>query len=359
MLKLKIKSNIKDYQVFFIDDLKKQIHFLLENYSTHFLIDINIWKKYKEELKEIKLAQSVKYFDALEKNKNIKEVSKYVEFLLEKNIQKKHKVIVIGGGLVQDIGSFTCHIIKRGIEWIFIPSTLLSMSDSCIGAKSGINVGKYKNQIGSFHPPIDIYIYSGFLKSLHKNDFINGIGEITKHSLIKGGDSYSTLETELEKIHQDQKTAKKIIFNSLLIKKEIVEEDELEKGLRKLLNYGHTFGHALEGYTKNKIPHGLGVLIGMDMANYISLERKLLKEQEFNKIHQLLKKFIQIKIIPIKDLDLYMKYLSTDKKVIGNAVDAILCNGIGKIKIIRVNLDNQLKNNIKNYIEYFKYDQSK
>ncbi len=359
MLKLKIKSNIKDYQVIFIEDLKKLIHDLVVKYPTHFLIDVNIWNKYKKELSEIKVAESVKYFDALEKNKNLKEVNRYIEFLLENKIQKRHKMVVIGGGLVQDIGSFTSHILKRGIDWIFIPSTLLSMSDSCIGAKSGINVGKYKNQVGSFHPPIEIYIYSGFLKTLHKNDFINGIGEITKHALIKGGDSYSNIKKELGKIHFNYKVAKKIIFNSLLIKKEIVEEDELEGGLRKLLNYGHTFGHALEGYTKNKIPHGLGVLVGMDIANYISVKRKLLSEVEFNEIHKLLRKFIQVKKIPIKDVDLYMKYLSTDKKAIGNSVDAILCKGIGKIKIIRTDLDHRLKNNIEDYLKYFNYDKSK
>ncbi len=353
MFKLKIKSTIKDYQVIFINNLKKLIHDLMINNTTHFLIDKNIWKKYEKELKEIKSAKSLKYFNAIEKNKTLVEVHKYIKFLLENRIQKKHRVIVIGGGLVQDIGSFTSHIIKRGIEWIFIPTTLLSMADSCIGAKSGINIGKYKNQVGSFHPPIEIYIYSGFLKTLHKDDFINGIGEITKHALIKGGEIYSNLESKLEKIFLDQKVAEKIIFNSLLIKKEIVEEDELEKGLRKLLNYGHTFGHALEGYTKNKIPHGLGVLIGMDMANYISMQRKSLSLQEFEKIHVLLKKFISVKKIPINDVDLYIKFLLTDKKVIGNEVDAVLCEGIGKIKIIRINFDKQLSNNIEGYLRYF------
>lgn len=359
MLKIKIKSNIKDYQVIFINDLKEQINSLIGNYSTHFLIDINVWKKYKKELSQVKLAKSANYFDAVEKNKTLEGTQKYIEFLLENKIQKKHKIVVLGGGLVQDIGSFTSHIIKRGIEWIFIPTTLLSMADSCIGAKSGINIGKYKNQVGSFHPPIEIYIYSGFLNTLSKDDLINGIGEITKHALIKGGKAYVNLEKELDKIYSNKNAAEKIIFDSLLIKKEIVEEDELEKGIRKLLNYGHTFGHALEGYTKNKIPHGLGVLIGMDLANYISMKRKLLALKEFEKIHTLLKKFISVKKIPIKNVDLYIKFLLTDKKVAGNAVDAILCKGIGKIKIIRINFDKQLTDNIKEYLKYFNYDQSK
>lgn len=359
MLNLKVKSNIKDYKVFFIKNLKELIHSLVTNNTTHFLIDMNVWKKYKKELKEVKLAKSVKYFDAIEKNKTLNGIHKYIEFLLENKIQKKHKVVVLGGGLVQDIGSFTTHILKRGIDWIFIPSTLLAMSDSCIGAKSGINVAKYKNQVGSFHPPVEIYIYSKFLKTLQKIDYINGIGEIIKHNLIKGGKMYSNLQKKLEIIYPNQKMTEEIIFNSLLIKKEIVEKDELEKNLRKLLNYGHTFGHALEGYTRNRIPHGLGVLIGMDLANYISMKRKLLTLQEFEQIHVLLKKFISVKKIPIKDVNLYIKFLLTDKKSIGNAVDAILCGGIGKIRIERINFDKQLKNNIEDYLKYFNHDQNK
>ena len=121
------------------------------------------------------------------------------------------------------------------------------------------------------------------------------------------------------------------------------------------MNYGHTFGHALEGYTKNKIPHGLGVLIGMDLANYISMKRKLLTQQEFEKIHALLKKFISVKSIPINNVDLYIKFLSTDKKVVENKVDAILCKGIGKIKIIRIVFDKELNNNIQSYLKYFNH----
>lgn len=355
MQKLSIKSSIKDYEVVFIENLHKQIQELTKKYITHFLIDENVARQYKKELHHIANAKSVTYFNALEKHKNLKAVHTLIETLLEYKIQKKHKLVVIGGGLVQDIGSFTTHILKRGIDWVFIPTTLLSMSDSCIGAKSGINVGKYKNQVGAFHPPIEIYIYSGWLKTLSDSDFINGIGEIIKHALIKGGTFYFTLEETLRKIYSDKKATENIIYESLLIKKEIVEEDELEKGIRKLLNYGHTFGHALEGYTKNKIPHGLGVLIGMDMANFISVQRKFLKETEFNKIHSCIKAFIPVKKIPIADVDLYLQYLSTDKKVVGKKVDAILCKGIGEIEIIRIGLDKELRNNIISYLKFFNH----
>lgn len=227
------------------------------------------------------------------------------------------------------------------------------MGDSCIGSKSGINIGKYKNQVGSFHAPTEIYIYSKFLKTLPKTDILNGIGEIIKHGLIKGGLSFNKIKDGLNNLQKSQKIAEEIIYQSLLIKKEIVEEDEYEKGVRKLLNYGHTFGHALEGYTKNKIPHGIGVLIGMDIANFISMKRGLLSEKEFNEISKLIRKYIPYKKLKADDVNLYMNFLKRDKKVIGNEVNAILCKGLGKIEIIRIKLDSCLCTNIKSYLKYF------
>ncbi len=347
MRNIKIKSSIKDYEVIFIKNLNNLTNELVKKYRCHFLIDKNIWNLYKDNLKlGVSLAKSVNYFEAVEKNKTLNEVNKYVYFLLDNGIQKQDKVVVIGGGLVQDIGSFTSHIIKRGIDWVFVPTTLLSMVDSCIGAKSGINIGGFKNQVGSFHPPIEIYINISFLNTLSEVDSINGIGEIIKHALIKGGVFYSDLE-------KNSKVTEDVVYKSLLIKKEIVEKDELEKNIRKLLNYGHTFGHALEGYTKNKIPHGLAVLMGIDLANFISMKRGILLKDEFLRIHLFIKKFISFKTFPVDNIDLYMKFLKTDKKVIGDEVDAILCEGIGKISVVRLKFNKEFKKDIEDYLVYF------
>jgi len=249
------------------------------------------------------------------------------------------------------MGSFTSHIIKRGIDWIFIPTTLLSMVDSCIGSKSGINIGKYKNQVGSFHPPIEIYIDVSFLKTLPKKDMINGIGEMVKHVLIKGQKPYEELLKNVGNINE------KMIHDSLLIKKEIVEEDELEKGRRKLLNYGHTFGHALEGYTNNKIPHGLGVLIGMDMANYFSVKRGMLKKEKFDMLHLEISKLVGRHVL-MSDIKKYIEFLKMDKKVVGDSVDAILCKDVGNICIERIKFDKELIKNISDYLDFIN-DKSK
>ncbi|OGK24232.1 hypothetical protein A3A46_01655 [Candidatus Roizmanbacteria bacterium RIFCSPLOWO2_01_FULL_37_13] len=353
MKNIKVHSVFRDYEVEFIEDLKGLIKSLNKNYRTHYLIDQGVWKFYKAKLEEVKKGNSIYPFEAVESKKTLEEVLNYVKFLLEKKVQKKDVIVVIGGGLVQDIGSFTAHILKRGVEWIFIPTTLLAIADSCIGSKSGINVGKYKNQVGSFHPPSHIYIYSAFLKTLPKLMILDGIGEIVKHALLKGGKSYKSIKDNLRFLPSDIKKSEKVIYDSLLIKKEIVEEDELEKNIRRLLNYGHSFGHALEGYTKNAILHGVAVTIGMDMANYISMKRGFISQKEFAEISKVLRDYIPYKELKIDDLDTYMEFLSRDKKVVGEELNAILCKGIGKIKIIKVKLNDQLRKELQNYLAYF------
>lgn len=317
---------------------------------SHILIDKKIYSLYGTLLNLQKIGLSKYLIDVKEKNKSIESVAKYTQFLLRRGVHKNHTIVVIGGGLVQDIGSFTSHILLRGIDWIFFPTTLLSMSDSCIGAKSGINVGKYKNQIGSFHPPKRIYIILNFLKTLPRDMIFDGNGEIIKHAIIKGGQNFEYLTKHLSEIQYNKQIASRIIYDSLLVKKDIIEEDEFDKGRRKLLNYGHTFGHALEGYTKNKIMHGVAVSIGMDIANYISLKRGLLSQKEFDRMSQILHKNIPYENLPIKNMDSYMDFIWHDKKVINNEVFALLCRGIGKVEIVRVGLDNNLRRNISDYI---------
>ena len=182
---------------------------------------------------------------------------------------------------------------------------------------------------------------------------LDGIGEIVKHALLKGGKSYHNIKNNLHHLPKDIKKSEKVIYDSLLIKKEIVEEDELEKNTRRLLNYGHSFGHALEGYNKNAVPHGIAVTIGMDMANFISMKRGLISQEEFEEISKFLRDYIPYKEFKIDDLDTYMEFLSRDKKVVGDELNAILCKGIGKIKIIKIKLDSQLKNEIKSYLKHF------
>lgn len=353
MKQISIQSQIFEYPVIFEKDLSARLKELHKKYNLHLLIDKSIWNSYKELFNNKKNYTSLKIFDPIENKKNISEISSYIEHLLKHKIHKDHKLLVVGGGLVQDIGSFTAHILFRGVDWIFVPTTLLAMADSCIGSKSGINVGKYKNQVGTFHPPTKIFIYLSFLDTLPPSEVVNGVGEIIKHALIKGGVSFDFLSKNIEHIVKDKKITQEIIYQSLLIKKEIIEKDEFEKNIRKVLNYGHTFGHALEGYTKHEIPHGVGVLIGMDLANYISAKKEMLSLSDFNKIHNLIIQHTKFHNVRLKDYESYMDFLLHDKKVIGQEVSAILSNGIGKIEIVKTKVDSRLKSYIKEYFKEF------
>ena len=139
----------------------------------------------------------------------------------------------------------------------------------------------------------------------------------------------------------------------MLIKKQIIEKDELEKNVRKLLNYGHTFGHALEGYTDHKMAHGIGVLIGMDLANFISLKEKIMSTSNFNKIHNYIFPYISTYMVKVTDYNKYMKFLSRDKKATEGELNALLSERIGKVKIVRIKLDTKLKNYIKEYFNTY------
>lgn len=350
MQTFQVRSTFKTYDVVFTRSLAKELRSISSQQPTHLLIDSRV-HAHHEQLFHAQHFASKRVYVARERYKNLTGIDRYCQYLLSHNAQKGHMILVVGGGLVQDIGSFSAHILKRGMQWVFVPSTLLSMADSCIGGKSGINVGKHKNQVGAFHPPSRIVIHPQFLATLSPQDRINGIGEILKHALIKGGSTYKRICDLLPAIPKDVLKTEQCITLSLMIKKEIVETDELDNGMRKLLNYGHTFGHALEGYTNNSIPHGLGVLIGMDMANYISFRRGLVSKNEFESISREIWKYIPIVDIPVVSVSRFMKFLLKDKKAEGDAVQALLCTGIGRVVIKRVSIDRQLAADIRSYIQ--------
>lgn len=354
MKTLSINSQSGVYQVLFSDKIVDIFSQINEISACHIIADRNVWKLYSKAFSYINdQASSVYLLNPLEKYKNLDSVSKYIEFLLKNKINKKQKIVVIGGGLVQDIGSFTAHIIKRGVTWIFVPTTLLSMSDSCIGGKSGINISNYKNQIGAFNPPKAIHISNELLETLPKSQILNGIGEIIKHAIINGGKSFFEVKRLLNKYLSSGILDYVLIYKSLMIKKSIVEEDEFDTGRRSLLNYGHSFGHAIEGYTLNKIPHGIAVTIGMDMANYISWKRGYLTESEYEELTIFLRKYVPYKSIQIADSKKYINFLSQDKKVSNKQLSAILCSGIGKLITVRINLDQQLDQEIHDYCQNY------
>lgn len=274
--KLVIKSNIKNYDVLF-EENAKFIEDLPNNPNMVFIVDEKVWHLYKETylkpLPETKLI----VLRVSEEIKNIDSVlSLYTEIM--KFAPKKNMTIVsFGGGIIQDITGFVASTLYRGVNWLFIPTTLLAQDDSCIGAKTSLNFLRYKNLIGSFYPPSTVYIYPGFLNSLSYLDFYSGVGEMAKLHAMDGESSLLAFIDSLPELdRKNPAVLLNCIQKCLVIKKDYIEKDEFDTGRRNMLNYGHCFGHALETATDYAIPHGQAVLLGMMLANEAAVSRGLL-----------------------------------------------------------------------------------
>jgi 3-dehydroquinate synthase len=276
-----------------------------------------------------------------------------IKTLIERNIKKNDVLIAIGGGIIQDINGFIASILFRGIDWHFYPTTLLAQADSCIGSKSSINIGEYKNQIGTFYPPSQIISDVGFLETLPVAEIKSGIGEILHFFFIAGSDLLVTLSDNYEKLLRKPQLLKHYIQESLGIKKKIVEIDEFDKDKRNLFNYGHTFGHAIEAISDYSIPHGQAVTMGMDIANFISLHLKYLNKDIYDLMHQILAKNMPaFKLVDAK-MDDYIKFLSKDKKNVGNNLVCILSSGPGAMHKTQVPLNDKLKEMISAYFNTY------
>jgi 3-dehydroquinate synthase len=342
-----IKSSPYNYTVKFIEDKTLRLVLLKNrniNKKKNFLfVDNNVDKIYKEKLwkKDHTLT-----LIANEENKTINSSLFVIDLLNKNNFTKKEILISIGGGITQDVTAFARSIFKRGINWTYFPTTLLSMADSCIGAKSAINYGGTKNLIGLFSAPKEVYINTSFLKTLDKRDVLSGYGEIIKLCIV-GGES--TLE-EFKKVKDLQKKdllfkIEVLIKTALIVKKAVITEDEFENNIRKALNYGHTIGHAIEPIVKYKIPHGIAVLIGMFVENCISNEYGYLDSESCNYLNKNIIDYIDQKSLNyFKSLDTkeLLHNMKKDKKNELNNISFAVPVAIGHFKILQLKNDKKL-----------------
>ena len=276
------------------------------------------------------------YFNATEKNKNQKSVDRILSVLLKKSFNRNDCVISIGGGITGDVSGFAASIFKRGLKFINIPTTLLSQVDSSIGGKTGVNTMYGKNLIGSFYQPYLVISDTNFLKSLPKRELVCGYGEILKHALIIDKKFFLFLNKHGAKVLSlESSMIKKAIYKSCLIKKKVVETDEKEKNIRKILNFGHTFAHAYEatlGYTK-KLNHGEAVILGIGTAAKFSLINKFLNINEFrlieNHIANLALPNNISEFFSILDLNKIISFMKKDKKNTSNKINLVLLKKIG------------------------------
>ena len=322
-----IHSRFKDYKVDLVDNFAF-IDELIQTSYAQFVIDNNVYRLYENLFKDIP-ADRLIVLESLETIKTIDSVLQICEKMTDIPAKRNTHLISIGGGIIQDITGFVASSLYRGIKWTFVPTTLLAGCDSCIGGKSSLNFMKYKNLLGSFYPPDRIIICPEFFKTLTTKDFESGLGEVVKFNIMAGPDGVDYIDGELDNLlSRNSASLKMCIEKSLQFKKTFIEIDEFDRGERIKLNFAHTFGHGIESVTDYAIPHGTAVAIGMIMADYISMERKLITEEFCFKCEKVLQRIIHIDYdLSLISFDEYIKAIRKDKKQVNDQITAVLLSG--------------------------------
>ena len=286
-----------------------------------------------------------------EKNKSFNSVLKIWDFLNRNNVKSSDLLFVLGGGMLTDLAGFAASTYKRGIEFIYLPTTLLAMADASIGGKTGFNYQFFKNNIGTFMLPKAVFLDTTFLETLPKIELDSGMAEVYKHSIIGDVDLWNYLKVKSKGLDLDY-----IIQSSKNLKLEIVNKDPYEKNIRKKLNFGHTTGHAIESYlVESNTPtlHGFAIAKGMIIESFIAKKENQLSENCFQEIKTVLtnkfKFYINFKI----DSEAIIKLMLTDKKNTKNTINFSLPTKIGEVT---VNHEIELKKVESYLIEFFQND---
>jgi len=337
-----IQSHRGPYTLSFDEDALTSVNLSALD-SRHFIVDEKVAGLYAQELRGVLSSASVLRIEATEENKSLDKFPAYVEQLVAQGVRRGHLLVAIGGGIIQDITCFLAATLLRGLEWHFYPTTLLAQADSCIGSKSSINVGKIKNVLGTFTPPRQITISTRVLTTLDDRDVRSGVGEMLKVHGIDGPASFDCIAADYPRLTTDGETLRRYIRRSLEIKRAIIEQDEFDRGIRNVMNYGHSFGHAIESATDFAIPHGIAVTIGVDMANYVAARTGRMDVRHYSRMHPTLAAnfagFEQAEI----PFDSFMSALGKDKKNTGSKLNLILPDADARVSRVQYSNDAQFQ----------------
>lgn len=279
-----------------------------------------------------------------EGSKCLAEVQIVCRWLLENGADRSSFILGIGGGVVCDLAGFVASTFMRGIDFGFVATSLLAQVDASVGGKNGVNVDGFKNIVGTFNQPKFVICDIGSLTSLPKEEFTNGLAEIVKHTLIADGNMFSYIEGRIEKIKKiDLDIFRELVNHSVRVKAKIVGMDEREKGERKKLNLGHTWGHAVE--KESGFPHGKSVSIGLEFAARFSMHKGLLEHRDYMRIINLLRD-LELPICSSLSPKKVFESLTMDKKKTANSIDFIFMLGIGNSVVERISISE-----IKSFIE--------
>ena len=284
--------------------------------------------------------------------KSLEGVAPILTWLFESGFSRTGTLYVIGGGAVQDAGGFVASILHRGARWVFVPTTLLAQGDSCIGSKSSINFGGYKNQLGTFYPPAEVVVDDAFLATLSPTEVRSGVGEMLHYAVLGSEAVFAAYEAALaagcERLCTRDMAA--LALRALDVKRGFIETDEFDIDLRQNLNFGHTFAHGLEFASGGRIPHGIAVAYGIDLANAFAELRGILSPGTRARIGRVIRAVVATH--PLGDVmaGSLAEGMSKDKKRLNNDIQLVLIEDLGKPIRVTVPLDDQLELFLADYL---------
>lgn len=350
---MRIKSYRGEYEVCFTRDYVAELRERLRP-GDWLLLDEKVAGLYADALAPFRESHPWVVIPPGEPSKSYAAAGDLISRLIEGGFKRNNRLVAIGGGIVQDAVAFAASIIYRGIQWVFVPTTLLAQGDSCIGSKTSVNFGEYKNMLGGFHPPCEIVIDPSFLKTLDEREIRSGLGEMSHFFLIGGRADFELVRDNYDACLQDVGATLKLTERSLQIKKDMIERDEFDRGPRKIFNYGHSFGHALESYTHYRIPHGIAVSYGMDLANRVSVQLGLLDQTVFEEARDFLQKIWQGSPVGDVDIDEYVGLLAKDKKNVSAKLNLVITRGFGDMFLQQVEPDAAFFESVRECFEHFR-----
>jgi 3-dehydroquinate synthase len=342
-MRLEVESRSHTYIVETAPDLHAAIQ-TAEKGSSFVLADGRVRDLYPGAFSELERQSRLLTVPATEEQKTYESLAPVFNALIERGLRRNTRLCVVGGGVIQDIGCFIASVLYRGLSWDLIPTTLLAQCDSCIGSKSSLNIGSYKNQLGTFYPPQRVMLVFSVLRTLSHDDIRSGLGEAIKLHLLAGEDAFCRLKERLLVLPTDPVELEPVIMDSLLVKKAYIEKDEFDRNIRNLLNYGHTFGHAYESTTRYAIPHGISVTLGISTATYVSERLGLVPVGYFDSIDTFLKPYYEPyhQHLCSAAYDAIQSSLAKDKKNTGNELTCILTRGEGRMEKCTLNLASKI-----------------
>lgn len=342
---MRIKSSLGDYSIEEASSLEAALAACVGSRYVYAIADRKLFSlSHSSALTQLDASRVIDV-EATEEEKSYQRIEWIFDQLLRSGFRRGCSILAIGGGVIQDIACFVASVLFRGVEWKLIPTTLLAQCDSCIGSKSSVNVGKFKNQIGTFHPPSNVVIVNSLLETLPLDDVRSGLGEVIKLHLVSGETDYRRVREHLGRGIPSVPELRPLVASSLSIKKRFIEEDEFDKGVRNLLNYGHTFGHAYESVTSYRIPHGIAVSLGVVSATFVSERMGLVPHGHFNEIKELALPYFSPfeKELSVNDVEAVIDAMRLDKKSTKSSINCILTRGPGKMEKVALSPDEQLK----------------